>query len=176
MCLYSKSKTYKIAEKDITCYKVMLIETSSWVLNSPYRNMCYFLDVKYQEDYFNTDKASVDGETWILFRGFHSYINLSDALSYARNFNSCVTAQNFVVVKCIIPKGARYYEGSSYEVFSDDKEYCADQIKAVAWAAPISPGGHTRWHKRMDKDYVPLRSFVNKALKRVRTYYENKGE
>ena len=99
MCLTTKMTKPAIAEKDITCYKVIRKDMSSllhpefewdfgWIYTSP---------IKVFE---RTDN------THAIYQALHSYKTLEDLKrAYDMATEPCLT------VKCTIPKGSRVYKG-----------------------------------------------------------------
>ena len=113
-------------EKDIVCYKVYLKFYNN-ILLSPYRrslapefNVVAKTNLGQVQEYWNT-----------LSEGFHSYVDLYDAIDESLYWNMC----NPIIVKCIIPKGSKCYIGR----FSDKASYCSDSIKLVEQIEIILP-------------------------------------
>jgi hypothetical protein len=105
MCFYSEDVKKKIATKNIVCYKT----GKSWgflrkKFKSEYKNFKYRFNKCYSTELGITGSKAI----WI-DSGFHSY-RYEHMLYYYSPFN----------VKCIIPKGATYYENSG--------EYVSNQI------------------------------------------------
>jgi hypothetical protein len=119
------------AEQDIVCYKVLIKLSNSEILSAPIYNFVYCFGFIYSthEDYFADIDVCDDGECLVEY-GFHSFASLSDAV----RFKWCLLKTtrhtfDYVVVKCTIPNGTRYYQGK--QVF--DKEhsldgYCSESI------------------------------------------------
>ena len=82
------------------------------------------------EDYFEDVDICDDGEGLVEY-GFHSFASLSDAVRFKyRLLETTRHTFDYVVVKCTIPNGTRYYQGK--QVF--DKEhspdgYCSESIR-----------------------------------------------
>ena len=92
----------KIAKKDIVCYKVFKL-FSEGRIESPYQGVDYELKKKKKSMlvcYMNPVTQSVN-------IGIHSFIHLDDAIDESNDWST----HRMVVVKCIIPKGAKYYTG-----------------------------------------------------------------
>ena len=115
MCLVTNWEEPKIAEKDIICYKIYEGSQNGYV--SPYRGspIPEFNKITYA-DYFQ--EKIVNNQC---HQGFHSFVF----------FNSAKELKGrhlyFNIFKCIIPKGARYYEG----FFGIRKSYCSDRIIVI---------------------------------------------
>lgn len=120
MCVFVKSKTPKIAQEDITCWKVLY----SWSGNTfftPY----FHADVRFDEEMADDSHPYIDDSLgcstdefvkvypYFVERGFyHMYKNEDEALidygtdEYVEGIDLC-----HYIVKCIIPKGTAYFEG-----------------------------------------------------------------
>ena len=105
MCLYTRWKKPKEAEKDIIVYKIL---DKNCV--SPYRGFAYNLGVKYDTNmesynsYFNNDLY--------IKAGFHAFTSKRALLKSS--------LKSGVAFKCIIPKGSSYYISScKKEIVSD---------------------------------------------------------
>lgn len=130
MCLYTEQSKPLVAEKDITCYKVVY----RYEALKQFRSEIQFF--KYRIGY--TYDLYMDVEDWVpsaagyLYWGFHSFTTLKNALEYG--------GKRMVLLKCVIPKGARYYAGGFERGFCDNPrlggigtQYCSNQIRVVAW-------------------------------------------
>ncbi len=105
----------KIAKKDIVCYKLFYNHKKHF--ESPYRNFkfqkgeCYYeskaLKITYEAYYSHTIEI-----------GIHSYTNLKKSINVSESW----IFSNIIIVKCIIPEGAKYYYNSTW------KEYVSDYI------------------------------------------------
>lgn len=137
MCLSTYQQTAYTAEKDITCYKVVSdLRYSKPCGNcgkpffvSIFQSFVYKIGKHYNERHFrskNTIKSS--SRSYSVYYGFHSYRTLEIARFW------CASCD--VIIKCVIPKGARYFESSN------TSEYCSNKIKVVAWRK----GYEKRWH------------------------------
>ena len=123
MCLIiKKGQRCKYAKEDIVCYKVVrrFDKFDKTHYETPYRNCYVEFNITYDEstDGMVIKKGSddiiinCDSELYRAVYGgaFHSFKKYSDAVNEATDwgmFNDIAA----VVVKCIIPKGAKYYEG-----------------------------------------------------------------
>ena len=143
MCLYPTTNSAKVADHDIICYKVVQVDIGDKMMHSNHDwNHVYELDKTYRENRFN---KKLRYEITYLTYGFHSYMKVSRAQRNAIKLNGCSWASSdgrHVIIKCIIPKGARYYEGSSGETAMIG-EYCSNRIKVVAWRTMYG-----RWHTK----------------------------
>ena len=123
MCLYSKSKEPKTAEKDIVVYKC-LRSVKERYSSSKYRNLnSIFIDepVTHGENPFG---KIVEGKNYVLPRynkatdeyevssGYiHAYTCLEDAKATVRAHFIGMEWYHPVIVKAVIPEGTKYYEG-----------------------------------------------------------------
>lgn len=121
MCLQTTWKKPKIAEKDIICYKEMirLGDKENVVFGA------YFIEFNYVPNklYKTTMKKSDDSGSYDTVAGYlkNKYLEEGYTLyNIGQGFHSTKKASrislctsNSVIVRCIIPKGAKYYEGLS---------------------------------------------------------------
>ena len=114
MCLPTNQTKPLVAEKDITCYKVVYPASKDGVFCSEFRNFKYSLGTRYAEKRFpETPVHSAVHE------GFHSYRTIEAA--------RIRESAPLVLIRCVIPKGSRYYESYTGE------QYCSDTLVTVAW-------------------------------------------
>lgn len=112
MCLITNNPE-QTAKEDITCYKVVFLEGNK--LLSFYKGFEYILNnlyttiISYTHDLIEEDYICIE-------RAFHSYISLTSAV----NFLHVNTIYGAAIVKCIIPKGAKFYQ--------DDECFASSQI------------------------------------------------
>lgn len=112
-------------EKDIVCYKVYL-KCYNNILLSPYQRSL--------APEFNTVAKTDLGEVYkehSVNKGFHSFANFCDSMKEAEDWHYSTP----VVVKCIIPKGAKCYVGQ----FEGKVSYCSDSIILVEQIETILP-------------------------------------
>ena len=111
MCLVTNNPE-QIAKEDITCYKVVSLEGNK--LLSFYQGFEYILNnlyttvISYTHDLIEEDYICIE-------RAFHSYTSLDSAIRFLQKY----TFSNAVIVKCIIPKGAKFYQ--DYECFASSQ-------------------------------------------------------
>ena len=132
MCfeLNAKSKEL-IAEKDITCYKI-LIEKEDDTLVSPFINTDYKLNYLHYADCELQDKFQFEiykspynsKHIGSISQGIHAYRKFKSGyidFKYDNHLRYNIrTSKRFVHVKCIIPKGAKYYK--------NETEYVSDRL------------------------------------------------
>lgn len=103
MCLVTKLEHPIVAEKPITCYKVL------WHSGDKLFSL-YHSEFKWEMDrvHFTTlqEGEKLEDGRGTVNQGFHSYKDLHSTLTVmARTFYPCLA------VECIIPKGTKYYTG-----------------------------------------------------------------
>lgn len=138
MCLFKIQKTYKIADKDIACYKVLTPN-----LRSPYYNWQYELNKLYSKKWDEEFIKYADSHHEIGGNAFHACLSLDSCkqlygtlariteITNASGEKELIKTYDFssdeICVKCIIPKGTRYYYGAFTEVACEKlyiKEIC----------------------------------------------------
>lgn len=111
MCLVNvTTKRAKIATEDIPCFKVLRRYTSEF--RTPYMYVRIVLGRSYTS---NLD-SPCEGE---ISEGIHAVLTLEQARYIWQNLQTHCDAYPHVIVKCIIPKGAKYYIGQYYEQFKN---------------------------------------------------------
>ena len=120
MCLELKkgNSKVKIAEEDIVCWKWLRLHKNG-KLFSPYQCNRYYLNDRMKDDVrVNKNATDSRGEdiTHTLDRGcFHTFKHYDDAKFASGDstweWSSILSSTFNLVVKCIIPKGSKYYEG-----------------------------------------------------------------
>ena len=112
MCLYKFDSSYKIAEKPITCYKVMRI---SAINGTVYVNSMFYPCIGKGYKVGDTIKSALDDKVCAMSRDklgaevVHSYV---DTQSFTMSFfNDFSISTRDVVVKCEIPEGVPYWKG-----------------------------------------------------------------
>ena len=125
MCLVTTQLEPKIADKDIICYKLVKRTKTKGIYKSSFQGFEYIirqlytnnLDIRFANKII---KYSFYKRFYIIKEGmFHSYAsNLYPILS---------PLPHCTLLKCIIPKGAYYYEG----YFDYSPSYASSQIKIL---------------------------------------------
>ena len=134
MCLYTSWKVPITAVDDIVCYK-MCLKTGRNSYVAPYmQNYKYILGQLQTEPDFPNESESVLSHGTKKFNkvnlGFHSFRNKYDAIRFIWGF------KDRVVLKCIIPKGSKYYIGDYYKT---DDVYCSNNIIIGVDEKPVNP-------------------------------------
>lgn len=119
MCLYSDWPTYKIAERDIVCFKILFEDFKAPVFN----NYCYKKgqlnvleeNIKYATEAFRWNSSGVMVRA--VTTGFHSCISRRAAWKTKKDYIS--RFQKHIICKCIIPKGAQYIKGEFGQIVSN---------------------------------------------------------
>ena len=111
MCLVTNNPE-QTAKEDITCYKVVFLKGNKilslyqcfeYILNNLYTTVISYTRDVVEEDYICIERA------------FHSYTSLD----YAMRFLQAHEIYGAAIVKCIIPKGAKFYQ--DYECFASSQ-------------------------------------------------------
>ena len=130
MCLQLEHLEPKIADKDIVCYKIVNRTKIKGVYKSNIQEFEYIIRRLYTNNismefsnniikHFKTNCIEVPN-CYIIEGGmFHSYKNYISAM--------LIVLPNEAFLKCIIPKGAYYYEGHFHHFTS----YASSQIKIL---------------------------------------------
>lgn len=112
---FKKEKKKHTATKGIICWKVLRRE------GVVYTSLYYQKFVwKFDKTYKQRLQKSVEDKTLHVNKGFHSYINKESA-------NVDMFRKGVVIVKCKIPKGAKYYKNGYEYVSSKIKVICVIQ-------------------------------------------------
>lgn len=123
MCLFTEQTKPLIAEEDIVCYKIYY--DSYGVLRTPWRNV----PMPKKDEIITTDLEDKPFEGYVRF-GYHSLEQLIDATFIASVLSNSWLSYS-VVVKCVIPKGSKYYRGIFYFKGKEYSSYCSKSIKVI---------------------------------------------
>lgn len=126
MCLIVNKKLcpngYKIAKKNIPCYKVLL-KKHSGRFETPYIRQTVDIKIGIEADSFQK-KPDIGNR---IMKGVHSCTNLERAYilqnTYFNSINNYVYC-GVVILKAYIPKGTRYWIGENHE-------FCSERIVFV---------------------------------------------
>ena len=122
MCLITAQLEPKIADKDIICYKLVKRTKIKGIYKSSFQGFEYIIRQLYT-NYF--DIKYVD----MLIKRRYNLSAIEEGMfhSYANYLSAITILPNLVVLKCIIPKGAYYFEG----YFGNYPSYASSQIKIL---------------------------------------------
>ena len=130
MCLYVTHLEPKIADKDIVCYKLVKRTKIKGIYKSSFQGFEYIirqlytnnLDIRFVDKIIkNLDTTRSGLCLYIIEEGmFHSYASYLYPVILS-------PLPHGALLKCIIPKGAYYFEG----YFDDSPSYASSQIKIL---------------------------------------------
>lgn len=143
MCLSLEKgrTTLKKADEDIVCYKVLVKNNEKGFIKSPYMWKPYKLGelkkdkTPVKKESVNTTNTLSTTEKTVESGVFHTFQFFEDAKKFAINsiiesYWGFFDGNLSIVVKCIIPKGTRYYEGMFGGIFYPGyKSYGSKQLK-----------------------------------------------
>ena len=123
MCLITDQLEPKIADKDIVCYKMVTKSRIKGVYISEYRRFKYITEKLYTNN-IDIKNSETVLKTISPLIGIYS---ISDFMfhSYKSPYKYSLRADT--LVKCIIPKGAYYFEGMHNRLWG----YSSSQIKIL---------------------------------------------
>lgn len=131
MCCFSRTKRFKVAEIDITCYKILSIPENYFVginedLKTPYTDTSVSKDIWSGKSpflasgKFQTEKTYIGKSLYLITSGvIHTF-------KYSFEAKKCLGEES-VLFECIIPKGTRYIEGDD----GYNSCYVSEKIKFV---------------------------------------------
>jgi len=119
MCLTTKTSVCSVSEKEIKCYKVLLLDNGMYV--TPYQrifvpklvregNIPFFADgaINIRLDYCEETLS----DSYLIGKGFiHTYKYLGSAFDFKKNLEIMHPDYVCGIFECEIPKGTKYYEG-----------------------------------------------------------------
>jgi len=123
MCLLNPSKQ-KIAKKDITCYTIVHKIDNSYL--SPYYHVGIKLGVTMTSDLLHGLDPPDLNLPLVIQIGLHSFNHLKNA----KDMNDILWNSELVVLKNIIPKGAKYYSGTfnGYAARASNKRIAIEEV------------------------------------------------
>lgn len=159
MCLRTKMRIAKRADRPIYCYKLLSFDRGRNLFTSPVTNTAYRREETIYESRFQAALPVTESPWANVIYGFHSYMGLDCIRVHGMKLDLddpetpglLYGVTGTVVAKCVIPYGAMYWEGNSMGVGSDVyDQYCSDRIELVAYLEPEP--GKTEW-KRPGRAY-----------------------
>ena len=125
MCLITDQLEPKIADKDIVCYKLVKRTKIKGVYKSSFQGFEYVIRQLYTNNIkielsYKLIKYKVLFGHFIEEGMFHSYVSYLYPVILS-------PLPNCALLKCIIPKGAYYFEG----YFDESPSYASSQIKIL---------------------------------------------
>ena len=128
MCLYVTHLEPEIADKDIVCYKLVKRTKIKGIYKSSFQRFEYIIRRLYTNN-INIRFVNKIVKTWCLTYPYLMY-NIDEGMfhSYKSNLTPILSPlPSCALLKCIIPKGAYYFEG----YFDDSPNYASSQIKIL---------------------------------------------
>ena len=133
MCLITTNCNTLVADNDIVCYKFASVDDDG-CLHAPYRPNCVYhrgdlhTEINLQKTAYpcnSTDNYGYKKLVYYVDVGWHSLKSKEDCVSCISNANeSLLKKKQYVVLRCIIPKGTKYY----YGLYGNKPAYCSEQI------------------------------------------------
>jgi len=126
MCFYKSDleseRRYKVSDKDIPCYKIVMSESGSDIGISEIVGFRYQVGRTYVENSVPLGELDDPGFEILTDGVFHSYTRLSLGfvlLYYSYNSYNRVKGYNFYyIMDCVIPAGTPYWENSNMDEFA----------------------------------------------------------
>ena len=128
MCLITNNPIPKIADEDIVCYKLVKRTKIKGVYKSSFQGFEYIIRRLYTNN-INIRFVNKIVKTWCLTYPYLMY-NIDEGMfhSYKSNLTPILSPlPSCALLKCIIPKGAYYFEG----YFDESPSYASSQIKIL---------------------------------------------
>lgn len=129
MCFYSTTKRFKIAERNITCYKVLSIPESYFIgineaLKTPYTDTVVSKDIWSGKSLFSASGKFQAGKIESgFFKGLYMITSgVIHIFKYSFQAKKCL-GEDSILFECVIPKGTRYIEGDDgyYSCYVSEK-------------------------------------------------------
>ena len=128
MCLYVTHLEPEIADKDIVCYKLVKRTKIKGIYKSSFQRFEYIIRRLYTNN-INIRFVNKIVKTWCLTYPYLMY-SIDEGMfhSYKSNLTPILSPlPSCALLKCIIPKGAYYFEG----YFDNSPSYASSQIKIL---------------------------------------------
>ena len=127
MCLQCKDNKFKIADKDIVCYKY--VEYSNDTYHTPYKYVSIDNEIiEGKKPFCAKGKTEIHKEDSVFtFEGgvIHTFNTLGAAEEVCKSFGD---VEYNAIFKCIIPKGTKYVEGRFGTEFALVDSYASKEI------------------------------------------------
>lgn len=132
MCLRASTYGFLVATEDIICYKCVRDD-----YYSPCYHLLYEVGSTANAAFFHEE---ANGKHYrLVYDGLHTFKNVPVAKSVIRdkidwiNFKNITEHGNYAtkILKCIIPKGTKYFEGTTLIRGHNVKSYASEQLKIV---------------------------------------------
>ena len=129
MCLFLNHLIPKIADKDIVCYKLVKRTKIKGIYKSSFQGFEYIIRRLYTNN-INIRFVNKIVKTWCLTYPYLMY-SIDEGMFHSYESRLCPVIlsplPSCALLKCIIPKGAYYFEG----YFDDSPSYASSQIKIL---------------------------------------------
>ena len=129
MCLYVTHLEPEIADKDIVCYKLVKRTKIKGIYKSSFQRFEYIIRRLYTNN-INIRFINKIVKTWCLTYPYLMY-SIDEGMFHSYKSRLCPIIlsplPSCALLKCIIPKGAYYFEG----YFDDSPSYASSQIKIL---------------------------------------------
>ena len=129
MCLYVTHLEPKIADKDIVCYKLVKRTKIKGIYKSSFQRFEYIIRRLYTNN-INIRFVNKIVKTWCLTYPYLMY-SIDEGMFHSYKSRLCPVIlsplPSCALLKCIIPKGAYYFEG----YFDNSPSYASSQIKIL---------------------------------------------
>ena len=129
MCLFINYLEPKIADKDIVCYKLVKRTKIKGIYKSSFQRFEYIIRRLYTNN-INIRFINKIVKTWCLTYPYLMY-SIDEGMFHSYKSRLCPVIlsplPSCALLKCIIPKGAYYFEG----YFDDSPSYASSQIKIL---------------------------------------------
>ena len=129
MCLFLNHLIPKIADKDIICYKYVKRTKVKGVYKASIQRFEYIIRRLYTNN-INIRFVNKIVKTWCLTYPYLMY-NIDEGMFHSYKSRLCPVIlsplPSCALLKCIIPKGAYYFEG----YFDNSPSYASSQIKIL---------------------------------------------
>ena len=129
MCLYVTHLEPEIADKDIVCYKLVKRTKIKGIYKSSFQGFEYIIRKLYTNN-INIRFVNKIVKTWCLTYPYLMY-NIDEGMFHSYKSRLCPVIlsplPSCALLKCIIPKGAYYFEG----YFDGSPSYASSQIRIL---------------------------------------------